>query len=582
MIVYGDHHRCLDARDEGERLESALRALGDTPKGLRRHAALAAVFVDAAALAQGLVDAEFTASGLDAPSPLHLAVGQVLLELARMVDASWRAGATGGDDAPSLAALARHAPRGLVDVKLAEGFAFYALYPEGHAEAARRLRLDGEARVLGLRSIGLALAAMAAAGAGACAPLSARPIGHPFDRRLALDASFRERLASQAERVWAVADEGPGLSGASFAAAMRALEAAGVSPRRIVLLPGHAAAPGPLAGAERRTRYAAAARAVVDLDALAVAPRRDGEGAPLAEWARDLTGPPLAPLEDVSWGGWRARLAPDPAAWPPVDPARERRKFRLAAEGGVFRLKFAGLGAEGEAKLARAQALHAAGFAAPALGLRHGFLVEPWLEDARPLTDTPADRAAAAVRIEGYLQLRARAFPAEAWEGADLSAIWAMARANAEEALDEAAASRLDPWRERLGAIGRGSRRIHVDGRLHLWEWMRLPDGRVLKTDGLDHARAHDLVGAQDVAWDVAGAGVELRLDAPAESALAEALGVSSPRLAFHRLAYLAFQLGLWDQAAGAQAGDEAARAQRMRDGYADRLSQELRETRLE
>ena len=576
MIVYGDHIRRMDAREETARLEAALRALGDTPAGLRRHAALAGAFVDAAALAQGLVDAEFAESGLDAPSPLHQAVAKALLELAQAVDASWRAGATGGERAPSLAALARHAPAGAVNVKLAEGFAFYALYPEGHAEAARRLGLDGEARVLGLRSIGLALAAMAAAGAGAPAPLSARPVGHPFDRRLALDPAFRTRLAADAHRVWAVADEGPGLSGASYAAAVSALEAAGIAPERIALLPSHANAPGPQAGSVRLARYASARRAVVDLDALATVPDASGGGAPLAQWAQDLAGPPLAPLEDISWGRWRDRLPPGASAWPPVDPARERRKFLLRAERGAFRLKFAGLGAEGEAKLARARTLHAAGFAPPVLGLRHGFLVEPWLEGARPLANTPADRAAASERIGDYLRLRAAACPAQPWEGARCSALWSMARANAEEALGATAAARLDPWRGRLEALGRGARRIHVDGRLHLWEWLRLPNGVVVKTDGLDHARSHDLIGAQDVAWDVAGAAVELRLDAAAGIALAEALDVPAPRLAFHRLAYLAFQLGLWDQAAQAQSGDDARGAWGMREGYADRLAQAL------
>lgn len=582
MIVYGDHHRRLDPRDELDRLEAALRTLSDTPAGLRRHATLTNAFVDAAALAQALIDAEAADAGLDALTPLHLVAAQVLLSLAQAVDASWRAGATGGGArAPSLAMLARLAPAGPVDARLAEGFAFYALYPEGHAEAARRLGLDGEARVLGLRTIGLALAAMAAARAGGPAPLSARPGGHPFDRRLSLDPAFHARLAADSDRAWAVADEGPGLSGSSFAAAVAALEAAGVAPERIALLPGHAGLPGAQAGPERRARYAAARRAVVDLDALALAPRTDG-GAPLAGWAQDLTGPPLAPLEDLSGGAWRAHLLADSAAWPPVDPARERRKFLLRTGRGAFRLKFAALGSEGEGKLARAQALHAAGFSPATLGLRHGFLVEPWLEDARPLLDAPPDRAAAAARITGYLRLRARAFPAQPWEGADLPALWAMARANAEEALGARAGARLDPWRGRLPDLARGSRRIHVDGRLHLWEWLRLPDSRVLKTDALDHARAHDLIGAQDVAWDVAGAAVELRLDATAEAALAAGLDVPAPRLAFHRLAYLAFQLGLWDQATHAQAGEDAGRAKALRESYAERVARALDTTQAD
>src|SRR5262249_59004195 len=54
---------------------------------------------------------------------------------------------------------------------------------------------------------------------------------------------------------------------------------------------------------------------------------------------------------------------------------------------------------------------------------------------------------------------------------------------------------------------------VAIDGRLHAWEWLLAPSGRVLKTDGVDHHAAHDLVGRQDVLWDVAGAVVELGLE---------------------------------------------------------------------
>ena len=52
----------------------------------------------------------------------------------------------------------------------------------------------------------------------------------------------------------------------------------------------------------------------------------------------------------------------------------------------------------------------------------------------------------------------------------------------------------------------------HVDGRLQPWEWLRRPDGGFLKLDALDHSCAHDLVGCQDIAWDVAGAETEFGL----------------------------------------------------------------------
>ena len=91
---------------------------------------------------------------------------------------------------------------------------------------------------------------------------------------------------------------------------------------------------------------------------------------------------------------------------------------------------------------------------------------------------------------------------------------------------------------------------VRIDGRLHPWEWRRTPDGRLVKTDALDHAAAHDLVGCQDIAWDVAGAIVEFGLsDAAAETlrrAVAEAAGRRLPAeaVAAYRLCYAAFQGG--------------------------------------
>ena len=75
-------------------------------------------------------------------------------------------------------------------------------------------------------------------------------------------------------------------------------------------------------------------------------------------------------------------------------------------------------------------------------------------------------------------------------------------------------------WAHRIGALERGLRRTETDNRLHVWEWLIRPDGRLLKTDALDHHAAHDLVGCQDVAWDVAGAVVELDLSPPEQDEL--------------------------------------------------------------
>jgi hypothetical protein len=115
--------------------------------------------------------------------------------------------------------------------------------------------------------------------------------------------------------------------------------------------------------------------------------------------------------------------------------------------------------------------------------------VERWIE-AHPLPDEPPPLA-------GYLALRA-ALPAE--PGASLEALIEMARVNTSEAgLDPAPLERFDSKKLRPRV-----RPVLTDNRLHRWEWIAAPDGRWLKTDALDHHAAHDLIGPQDIAWDVA------------------------------------------------------------------------------
>ena len=105
-------------------------------------------------------------------------------------------------------------------------------------------------------------------------------------------------------------------------------------------------------------------------------------------------------------------------------------------------------------------------------------------------------------------------------------------------------------------------------------------DGRILKTDALDHHAGHDLVGAQDIAWDVAGAIVEFRLVGDEPRTLVEhverAAGfpVDTGLLAYLLPCYLTFWLGYYTLALRiAPDVDEAVRlgvaAARYRDGLA-------------
>ena len=91
---------------------------------------------------------------------------------------------------------------------------------------------------------------------------------------------------------------------------------------------------------------------------------------------------------------------------------------------------------------------------------------------------------------------------------------------------------------------------MEIDGKLQPWEWLVTDDGRLLKTDAVDHHAAHDLVGCQDIAWDIAGAGVELGLTPMEQRTMCAIVSKCSGRpvdpnlLRFMTMSYAAFQIG--------------------------------------
>jgi len=106
-------------------------------------------------------------------------------------------------------------------------------------------------------------------------------------------------------------------------------------------------------------------------------------------------------------------------------------------------------------------------------------------------------------------------------------------------------------------------RRVRTDNKLDREEWLRLADGRLIKTDALDHHRGHDLIGCQDAAWDTAGAIAEFDLDdAQARRLIAASdLPIHAALLAFYRIAYAAFRLGQATLSGDRGGADRHARA---------------------
>jgi hypothetical protein len=520
MLVYGDQKEIADPRERLGLIEAKLVAIAATPAGLGRHAALVGVLIEAGRLLQGAADAGLAATD---------ALNAFLYRFAMAVVRSWDSGFGEIGDLPAVPQLD---PGLEVELRLPEGFAFYSVYPEAYIEAARRLRPTGLPCVIGIRSIGTSLGAVVAAALGATPPVTVRPFGDPFAREVEL---ARELLDGQSHYV--IVDEGPGQSGSSFGAVADWLEARGVPLDRIAFIPSHAGPPGPKASETHRRRWEKAQRAPADF----------GAGLPqlLREWVEPLVGR-IEELRDISAGEWRRTVYEHEAQWPPVVAAWERRKFLARVGEQSYLIKFAGLGAIGERKLGMARALHAAGFVPEPMGLVHGFLIERWCGDARPLQpdDDPLEQVAR------YLGTRARLFPVPRDSGGTLDSLCAMGQRNASLALGDDTAARFGRWSGKLDQLSRRIVRVRTDNRLDRHEWVRDADGHLLKCDALDHHSAHDLIGCQDLAWDVAGANVEFGLGERAAQALITATERAAGRqidrelLDFYLPAYCAFRLG--------------------------------------
>ena len=563
MLVYGDAKRVEDPGEKIAAIRAGLEKLVATVLRIERHAILAELLIEAGELEQGVLDAQLALHDEERPSPLGEAASRLTRTVAEVLLPSFRTfgGLPEGEAvrfatepiARALDDLQNFDLPATIEVSVPEGYAFYGLYPETYFCAAERALGEGPLKVVGIRSIGTGLAAAVAAVAGERASVaSVRPSGHPFSRKVAIGQRLgRELLDAEGGRPrYAVVDEGPGLSGSSFGCVGDWLEDRGVTPESLSFFPSHLGNLGPYASERHRQRWDRARREVVEFETVFASP---GARWPLERWVKDLTGEAEEPLEDLSAGRWREKLFPDRALWPAADVQGERRKYLLTSGGKRWLLKFAGLGRYGREKLGLAKALGEAGLIPPVHGLRHGFLAGPWLEGVRPLPlASEVDRIALLDAVARYLAFRAARFPARPEErGATPVKLFEMVAYNAKRALGPIVTEIVKDWRGRLPEIARLERLVLTDNKMHAWEWLVTPEGKLLKADALDHHRANDLVGPQDIAWDLAGAAVELDLDEPELELLADAVARRSgaPRAArvqldFYTMAYLAFQTG--------------------------------------
>jgi hypothetical protein len=458
-------------------------------------------------------------------------------------------------------ARVRIPPGSRLPVKVPEGFAFYALYPEQFALSALRWlddcrgERDRRAVVVGIRSIGTTLSAVVAtvitAAGWQVQRFTVRPSGHPFSRQVEIDP---RKLG---ESAWGlVVDEGPGHSGSSFAATADALCRAGMDRCRIRFLASHDGVP-PGASETARAWWQDAAVYATPFQELTWSGRTMPER--LAAWTGDPGNAmgPASRIEDCGGGQWRAMVYPAESDWPAAAGPFERTKYRCTAPNGSAVLwKFVGQaalrGGEGSAVEGAREELASrarAGWTPAPVDATDGFLALPWVEGA-PLTRTDGD-AATVAQIGRYIRQVAGPALSPPEHEAALRRLDEILYWNTWESLGEQMAERTrSQTRSAAELSGHSPGASYGDGRLAPYEWRRAPSGALIKLDGVWHDVDHTAVGRQSLLWDIAGAVVEWEL-APAETqTLLEAAcpemqaPLTRPLLGFYHMAYAAFRLG--------------------------------------
>jgi hypothetical protein len=567
MIVYRRQHREVEPAGLLRNLEHDVLRLGSHPG----HPEIVSLLIDLGVAESGVLDA--VNPNLDDVSDLDGRFGAAALLAGHLLVTSWRGrrqdlairGAELAGQIDEIRSLPLPARCSISDP---EGYAQYGVWPEAYA--ASTLRLVRELRptravCLGLRSIGTSLSAVVAATlqVEGC-PIerhTLRPRGHPFERRPALGPRLAARLSEASERShFLIVDEGPGLSGSSFAGVAEALSALGIPDERIVFLPSWDTDGTSLRSEVARRRWGRHPRFVTTYRPIWPAPA----------WPSDL--PNDADLTDFSAGRWRRHLLPAGRAWPAVHPQHERRKV----VAGRRWYAFAGLGRFGARTLELQAALADARLSPRPFGLDQGMLCRKMVR-ATPLTAAAVDTATLA-RVAEYLAYRARCHPADADERGELVE---MVLLNVGEA-GGAELARLVRRRLRTSGFPGHASPIALDGRMQPHEWLRTSTG-ILKVDATDHHADHFYPGTGDVAWDLAGAMVELELGDDGRATLVRQYRAQSRdrditrRLPGYLLAYLAFRIGYAGLAEETLAGsDDGRRFARLKRRYVATLEREL------
>ena len=413
-----------------------------------------------------------------------------------------------------------------LDVKVPEGFEFYALYPEQYARAALVWSAEHTREsvlVVGIRSIGTTLSAVVEAVLARkgwqVLRMTVRPHGHPFDRQVDIV------LPSPLPRLGIVVDEGPGLSGSSFKCVAEALIRAGVSD--VSLFTGHG---NPPARAESADWWKTPGRYFTPLEKVTWNERSLADH--LMNRSAAFANGGDHGLADMSAGRWRSAAYASPEQWPAVTIPFERSKYRC----GPILWKFSGLGSfvVGRKTMGEWRLAESAVGAAEIVDSWNGFTATRWIQGRRAnITDGRAPEL-----IETL---------------AEYVASGKQERLNAAEYEDAIARlARIVEMKDT--AILRGPRAgfAATGACLAPWDWVQSAQSAWVLTDFFGHDCNHTAPGQQPLEWDIAGTVVEWQFD---DEQCAHFLGslhdkgitVAPETLDFFCSAYAAFRLGQFE-----------------------------------
>ena len=236
-----------------------------------------------------------------------------------------------------------------LSISTPEGFAYYALHPLAYADVIQQISACDRLLVVGIRSIGTTLSAVAAACCTGARNSWLR--GSRCVRRDILTIAPPNLLPSRwlrsAKRCpcgasFAVVDEGPGLSGSSFLAVAEALERAGAPTEKIILISSHAPNVDALCAENAACRWQR-------FRCIPVARRSASASGSSRVYRRRPVAEPSVARSESEW----------PAAW----TSFERLKYLSSGGHDERRLfKFAGLGHYGDVVFERERKVAAAGF----------------------------------------------------------------------------------------------------------------------------------------------------------------------------------------------------------------------------